>query len=72
MLLTRRNAGQIKTSTARFRNCASLPLSSNAKDDKKVIYPYQADKNDNGDKNGKNEKKKDYAAIGMRQSVLVV
>jgi hypothetical protein len=22
-------------------------------DDKKVIYPYQADKDDNGDKNGK-------------------
>jgi hypothetical protein len=34
-------------------------------DDKKVIYPYQADKDDNGDKN-------DYAAIGIRQSALVV
>jgi hypothetical protein len=45
-------------------------LSSNAKDDKKVIYPYQADKDDNGDKNSKDEKKKDYAAIGMRQSAL--
>jgi hypothetical protein len=41
------------------------------KDDKKVIYPYQADKDDNGDKNGK-DKKNDYAAIGIRQSALVV
>jgi hypothetical protein len=38
----------------------------NGKDDKKVIYPYQADKDDNGDK------KNDYAAIGIRQSALVV
>ncbi len=36
------------------------------KDDKKVIYPYQADKDDNGDK------KNDSAAIGIRQSALVV
>jgi hypothetical protein len=36
------------------------------KDDKKVIYPYQADKDDNGDK------KNDYAAIGIHQSALVV
>jgi hypothetical protein len=38
----------------------------NGKDDKTVIYPYQADKDDNGDK------KNDYAAIGIRQSALVV
>ena len=42
----------------------------NDKDDKKVIYPYQADKDDNGDKNGKDEKH--AAAIGMHQTALVV
>jgi hypothetical protein len=42
------------------------------KDDKKVIYLFQADKDDNGDKNGKDEKKNDYAAIGMRQTALAV
>ncbi len=38
----------------------------NGEDDKKVIYPYQADKDDNGNKNN------NYAAIGIRQSDLVV
>jgi hypothetical protein len=38
----------------------------NGKDDKTVIYPYQADKDDNGDK------KNNSAAIGIRQSALVV
>jgi hypothetical protein len=41
------------------------------KDDKKVIYLFQADKDDNGNKNGKDEKN-NYAAIGMRQTALVV
>jgi hypothetical protein len=38
----------------------------NDKDDKKVIYLFQADKDDNGNENGK------HAAIGIRQTALAV